>query len=66
MNCNDCEGIGTYPVSNGRRWGTEACETCEGQGRVCVACKESIPLVAPREAELCADCFLDGIRAVAI
>lgn len=56
--CSECDGVGSLSLGHplDPNAGVVECEACEGTGRRCRECRESLPLSCPEDAELCREC----------
>jgi hypothetical protein len=56
--CAECDGIGSLSLGHplDPNAGVVECEACEGTGRRCDDCRESLPLSFADDASLCRDC----------
>jgi hypothetical protein len=68
--CAECDGVGGFEVRacghSGNcpcpTFGRAECDACEGSGRRCGACLESLELSAPDDATECAGCRTEAQR----
>jgi hypothetical protein len=62
--CPDCDGVGTVEATICQHMGGNCpcstreitCDNCEGDGRICRDCGESVPLSTPDDSVACLEC----------